>query len=169
MFRKIDDFVKYYRERSAEHATLFDALTDASLGQAVAEGHRSLGYVAWHIVQSGAGMAGDAGIEVSAATMSEPVPTSAARIASAYREITGELLAAVPLQWTDDMLEGMIEMYGEQWTRGYALMALVAHEGHHIGQLTVLMRAAGLPVHGIYGPSKEEWEQYGMEQPADMA
>lgn len=33
------------------------------------------------------------------------------------------------------------------------------------GQLTVLMRQAGLPVSGVYGPSKEEGGQFGMEAP----
>jgi uncharacterized damage-inducible protein DinB len=169
MFRRIDDFVKYYRERAAEHATLFEALTDASLGQAVMPGHRTLGAVAWHIVQSVAGMARDAGLEVSLKVLGEPVPDHAAHIVGAYRTCVEDVLAAVQAQWQDDMLDGEIEMYGEQWKRGFALLALVAHEGHHIGQLTVLMRQAGLPVRGIYGPAKEEWAQYGMEQPADLA
>jgi uncharacterized damage-inducible protein DinB len=28
--------------------------------------------------------------------------------------------------------------------------------------MTVLMRQAGLKVPGIYGPSREEWSQFGM-------
>jgi uncharacterized damage-inducible protein DinB len=55
-----------------------------------------------------------------------------------------------------------IPMYGEQWTRGFVLQALVAHQTHHRGQMTVLMRQAGLPVPGMYGPSKEEWAAMGM-------
>lgn len=31
--------------------------------------------------------------------------------------------------------------------------------------MTVLMRQAGLVVPGIYGPSKEEWANFGMESP----
>lgn len=30
------------------------------------------------------------------------------------------------------------------------------HEIHHRGQLTILMRQAGITVSGLYGPSKEE-------------
>lgn len=169
MFRSISDFSRYYRERAGEHVQLFEALTDASLTQTAAPGHRSLGYVAWHIVQSVNGMAVDAGLEVSQHVLAEAVPDHAARIASAYRAAVEEVVTAIERQWTDEMLLEEIEMYGERWTRGYALMALVGHEGHHIGQLTVLMRLAGLAVHGIYGPSKEEWAQYGIEQPANLA
>lgn len=169
MYRRIDDFVKDYRERSKEQGLLLEALTDASLGQQVAEGHRSLGYVAWHIIQSVNGMAQDMGLQVSADVLEEAVPADAARYPTAYRAAVDEVLNAVQSQWADEMLEGEVEMYGEQWTRGYSLMALVGHEGHHFGQMTVLMRQAGLPVHGIYGPSKEQWAQYGIEQPANLA
>ena len=54
------------------------------------------------------------------------------------------------------------EMYGEKWNRGTTLQILIKHQAHHRGQLTVLMRMAGLKVHGVYGPSKEEWIAYGM-------
>ena len=50
-------------------------------------------------------------------------------------------------------------MYGETWKKGFALWVTVAHQAHHRGQLTVLMRMAGLKVPGIYGPAKEEWEE----------
>ena len=42
------------------------------------------------------------------------------------------------------------------------LSALIRHEAHHRGQMTVLMRQAGLTVPGVYGPSREEWVAYGM-------
>jgi uncharacterized damage-inducible protein DinB len=38
----------------------------------------------------------------------------------------------------------------------------MSHEIHHRGQMTVLMRQAGLKVPGVYGPSREEWTAYGM-------
>jgi len=53
-------------------------------------------------------------------------------------------------------------MYGEKWTRGQSLLALMAHEIHHRAQMTVLMRQAGLKVPGVYGPAREEWAAYGM-------
>ena len=44
------------------------------------------------------------------------------------------------------------------------LMTLINHQNHHRGQMTVLMRQAGLTVPGVYG-SKEEWAAAGMEAP----
>ena len=57
------------------------------------------------------------------------------------------------------------EMYGQRWTRGFSLGALVNHEIHHRGQMTVLMRQAGQKVPGLMGPAKEEWSQFGMPEP----
>jgi uncharacterized damage-inducible protein DinB len=169
MFRKIDDFVSYYQERSDEHMKLFERLADNSLAQAVGEGHRQLGQLAWHIVQSIPGMAKEVNLDLDKTVESRPVPTSAEAIAGAYRACADELIAKVKSTWTDADLEIEDNMYGSMWKRGYTLMALTAHEGHHIGQMTVLIRQAGLPVYGIYGPSKEEWAQYGMEQPPGLA
>jgi len=53
-------------------------------------------------------------------------------------------------------------MYGMTWKRGNTLNALIYHQAHHRGQVTVLMRQAGVPIVGVYGPAKEEWEAMGM-------
>jgi uncharacterized damage-inducible protein DinB len=63
------------------------------------------------------------------------------------------------------MLLETIAMYGEAWTRGRTLAALVAHQTHHRAQMTVLMRQAGLEVPGVYGPARQEWTAYGMQPP----
>ena len=46
-----------------------------------------------------------------------------------------------------------------------SLQVLVVHQAHHRGQMTVLMRQAGLTVPGVYGPAREEWTTYGMQPP----
>ena len=65
-------------------------------------------------------------------------------------------------RWTDATLEETREMYGENWTIGFTVAALIAHQAHHRGQMTVLMRQAGLAVPGVYGPAREEWAAMGM-------
>ncbi|MNF01709.1 DinB family protein [compost metagenome] len=56
-------------------------------------------------------------------------------------------------------------MYGELWEKGKILRVLISHQSHHRGQMTVIMRILGLPVPGLYGPSKEEWAEFGMIAP----
>ncbi len=165
MFRKIEDFEKVYGHMAAEGTQILTQLTDASLGSFVTDGHRTIGAVAWHIVQSIPGMANEVGLDIDDSVLNEGIPASAARIVEAYTQLSSAVLAAVKEKWTDETLLQEDNMYGETWQRGFTLMALNDHECHHFGQLTVLMRHAGLPVHGRFGPSKEEWAQYGMEQP----
>ena len=60
------------------------------------------------------------------------------------------------------MLWEEVPMYGEVWKRGVGLSVQVHHHIHHRGQITLIMRQAGLKVPGLYGTSKEEWEAMGI-------
>ena len=77
-------------------------------------------------------------------------------------EIVPSLFEEIERGMGDDDLEKEDDMYGESWKRGYTLYVLVSHQTHHRGQMTVLMRQAGLPVPGVCGPSKEEWSAFGV-------
>jgi uncharacterized damage-inducible protein DinB len=162
MFRTIDDFERTWAGESESTVKVMRSLTDASLGQMVAPGGRTLGRIAWHVVQTLAEMGGHAGLKVEGANEHTPQPSSAAAIADAYAANATAVAKAVRASWKDADLPEEIEMYGETWPRGKALWALIAHEAHHRGQMTVLMRQAGLAVPGVYGPAREEWAMYGM-------
>jgi len=54
-------------------------------------------------------------------------------------------------------------MYGEKWKRGNTLQVLVRHQSHHRAEMFPLMRMCGLKPVGVYGPTKEEWKEFGME------
>jgi uncharacterized damage-inducible protein DinB len=162
MFRTIEDFEKTWDTERESSLKVMRALTDASLGQMVAPGGRSLGRIAWHIVQTLGEMGGHAGLKIGGVDEKTPQPVQAAAIADAYAANAIALAGAVKASWMDSDLPGEIDMYGEKWTRGRTLAILVAHEVHHRGQVTVLMRQAGVAVPGVYGPAKEEWSGYGM-------
>jgi uncharacterized damage-inducible protein DinB len=163
MFRRIEDFAAQWPvEREATLRNLRN-ITDDALGQAIAPGGRTLGFLAWHITVTFAEMLGKAGLRPDGPEPGDPVPARAADIAAAYDRASASVLEQVTSRWTDDMLTDMLDMYGQTWPRGMVLEALIRHEAHHRGQLTVLMRQAGLPVAGVYGPSREEWAQWGME------
>ncbi|MOA34881.1 DinB family protein [compost metagenome] len=89
-------------------------------------------------------------------------PTSADELRIAYSNASDEALEQVSSKWLNSDLETPVDMYGEPWKRGKVLSVLILHQTHHRGQLTVLMRQAGLIVTGVYGPAKEEWSSYGM-------
>jgi uncharacterized damage-inducible protein DinB len=163
MFRRIEDFVAEWRTERDSTLKLLHNLTDESLPQQVVAGGRTLGFLAWHITVTLSEMPVKAGLAPAGPAEFEPAPARAADIAAAYESASASLLDEVTSKWNDGMLEEKVDMYGDQWTRGMVLEALIRHEAHHRGQMTVLMRQAGLPVAGVYGPSREEWAQWGME------
>lgn len=162
MIRAIADFLAAWQYESGATLKVFRNLTDASLSQRVTPDGRSLGFLAWHITTSINEMMAAAGVAHSGPGGKDPEPSSAAEIAAAYEKAAAALAQAVPAAWTDAQLPEKIPMYGEMWPRSQVLGALIAHQCHHRGQMTVLMRQAGLAVPGVYGPAKEEWTAYGM-------
>lgn len=106
------------------------------------------------------------GLDVPGPAEDTPPPAGAEEIADAYAQVAAALDEEIRLDWSDKSLESEDDMYGERWKRGYTLLALVLHQAHHRGQMTVLMRHAGLKVPGLYGPSREEWAGFGMQAPA---
>jgi len=122
--------------------------------------------VAWHIVTTIPEMMGRTGLGITGVDPHSLPPEGAAAVQEGYRKASSELRAAVAAHWTDETLLKVDELYGEQWARGATLAVLMGHETHHLGQMTVLLRLAGRKVPGIMGPSKEEWQQFGLPEPA---
>ena len=164
MFTSIEQFEKYWSDEAKKTLTIFETLTDASLGQAVADDHRNIARIASHITTSMPEMLERMGINLPL-EVDAPVPTTAAEVYQQYATTSKDLLEAVRAGWTDETLLQEDDMYGMQWKRGFSLYVLLIHQTHHRGQMTVLMRQAGLKVPGVYGPSREEWEPHGMQIP----
>lgn len=166
MMRTITDFENWWNNESSATRKIFGALTDASLLQPVAKDHRTLGRIAWHIVQTMGEMAGRTGLRVDGPKEADPLPTTAKAIQQAYDRASRSLLEQVKTNWKDETLLQEDDMYGSVWPRSFTLFVLIGHEVHHRAQMTVLMRQAGLKVPGIFGPSYEEWSNYNMQPPA---
>ncbi len=165
MFRRVEDFLKTWAQERASTLKILAALTDASLAQAVTMDDRTLGRLAWHLATTPAEMMERTGLKVGGPSHESPPPKAAAVSLATY-ETASKAVADGVAAWTDATLEVEDEMYGERWARGVTLQALIVHQAHHRGQMTVLMRQAGLKVPGVYGPAREEWAAFGMQPPA---
>lgn len=165
MYPTIADFEGDMTRESGGTQKYFDVLTDESLSQAVTDDHRTLGRIAWHLVTTYPEMMNHTGLTVKSIAADTPVPKTAREVKEAYAAVTKELLDQVKKSWKDEDLFVEDDMYGQKWQRGLTLRILVRHEIHHRGQMSVLMRQAGLKVPGLYGPSKEEWSQFKMPEP----
>lgn len=165
MYRRLDDFFGDYDYLVEGTKKVLALLTDENLSQPVTAGHRTLGQIAWHVVATLPEMMNRTGLGLGSVDFHSPPPGSAKAVAEGYEKASSEVKGAVKSNWTDATLEETDDMYGETWPRGKTLAALVHHEIHHRGQMTTLLRQAGQKLPGLYGPSKEEWRQYGMEEP----
>ncbi len=166
MIHTVQEFITLWAEESKKTSNSLHALTDASLSTPVSAEDRTLGRVAWHLAQSLGEIGLKAGLVVEAPGQDAAVPASATEIAHTYDRAAHSLADAVRFAWSDETLKVEDEMYGEKWTRGETLRNLILHEVHHRGQMSVLIRQAGLKVPGVYGPTREQWAEFGMAKPA---
>ena len=162
MFRMINDFLESWKYESEATLKVFKNMSDESLNQKVTEDGRSLGFIAWHITQSIGEMMSKTGLIFPDFDEKALVPQEASEIIVKYEKYSGMMKNQIEENWKDEMLNDDLNMYGQVWKRANVLSSLIAHQAHHRGQMTVLMRQAGLKVPGVYGPSKEEWSAYGM-------
>ncbi len=161
MYRKIDDFQQDWKVESASTTKVLKNLTDESLQKTVIEGSRTIGFIAWHLVISPGVFVQSIDLNLEVLQPDVP-PASAQEIAETYQDVAQSLEDEVRKNWTDDSLIEKINIFGQEMTKGKLLSYIILHQTHHRGQLTVLMRQAGLRVPGVYGPAKEEWEAMGI-------
>ncbi len=164
MFLTIEGFLTTWKHEVNSTQKLLDVLTDESLAQEVSKEGRTLGQIVWHIIATIGEMMSHTGLRIESPTNA---PASAKEIADSYRRVNEAFIHEIQTKWTDESLKEISDMYGEKWENGLTLSILISHQTHHRGQMTVLMRQAGLRVPGVCGPSREEWAEFGMEAPVE--
>jgi uncharacterized damage-inducible protein DinB len=162
LIKSVNDFLEAWKYESSATVKVFNNLTDESLKQKVTPEGRSLGFLAWHITQTIGEMMSKTGLDFPGFEEHALAPASAIEIKNQYEKLSAMMVEQVEKNWKDEMLQDEINMYGQMWKRADVLASLNAHQAHHRAQMTVLMRQAGLRVPGVYGPSKEEWAEFGM-------
>ena len=95
MIRSIEDFVAVWNQEAANTLSLFGALSDAAMPQAVTKEHRDLGRLAWHITTTIREMLERTGLHVAGPEDGTPVPPSSKEIARRYKESSESLVQAL--------------------------------------------------------------------------
>jgi uncharacterized damage-inducible protein DinB len=160
MFCSISDFLDVWQYEADATLKLLRLLTDDSLQQRISPEGRTLGRLANHLIETLTEMPHRAGLPIQEEQVAYD---KASDIVAAYERVNKNFVEALKQSWKDEDLKKEANMYGEVWKNGSTLFILVTHQAHHRGQMTVLMRQAGLKVIGVYGPAKEEWLQMNME------
>jgi uncharacterized damage-inducible protein DinB len=155
MYRKVEDFLLDWSHATHGTNQVLESLTDDTLGQAIVEGHSTLGWLGWHLATAPAYFLGLVGLNVETGDP-QAVPEKASEIVEAYIKVTAAVEREVKENMTDAKFAEEVEMHGHQSPRGAVLRLLIDHQTHHRGQMTVLLRQADLNVPGIMGPTKED-------------
>ena len=165
MYYKISDFIEDWKYELESTIKMLSNLNDESLTVKFNNDIRTPGRLVWHIVTSIGEMMHRTGLTFETVNDSAPIPSTAKEIVDEYKRASDGLIKGIKEKWSDETLsiEDKITGQGDMWSRGKTLGALVTHQIHHRGQLTIVMRLAGLKVPGVYGPAKEEWVNYGMQ------
>ncbi|WP_068621456.1 DinB family protein [Paenibacillus tuaregi] len=153
MYRQVDDFLKDWEVAARRTLQVLQAVTDDKLEQSIVEGHSTLGWLGWHLVETAGYFSHLAGLTVPMMGQDEPVPATAGEIVAAY-ETAAEAVKEEAAKLSDEDLlteTGIASLA----TKGAILRFLIDHQTHHRGQMMVLLRQAGLPVPPVMGPTKE--------------
>ncbi|EKN68673.1 DinB family protein [Schinkia azotoformans] len=165
MYATISDFINEWNKEALLTQNVLDGLTDDSLNQKVYPEGRTLGRIAWHLTTCIPEYLANFGLKIDMVENAESVPATAKEIAETYRNVSAKAAKVIEEQWTDETLSQIQDAFGRQETNASIIMGLIKHTVHHRGQVTVLMRQAGIKPFGVYGPPKEDWIYLGVENP----
>ena len=168
MYKAADEFLGQYGYESNTTTNVLKALTDASLSQAKAEGHSTLGEIAWHIATAPAYMLGEVGFDMPKFDWETPKDLTVAKLVETYTGLSEKIKVQAAAKSPEDLATGY-RVWDMDWTTASMLGALISHEIHHRGQMSVLMRQAGLVVPSIYGPNHEQTQEMMQQMQAGGA
>jgi uncharacterized damage-inducible protein DinB len=153
MYRTVQDFLNDWSHSAQGTLRVLQSLTDEKLDQAIVEGHNTLGWLGRHLATAPAFFMKQVGLSIEPA--GNEYPNRAAEIVKAYSKAAEDVKRAVEQNLTDEKMVESVETFAGVLPRGAVLRTLIDHQTHHRGQMTVLLRQAGLPVPGVLGPTKE--------------
>lgn len=162
----IQSFLRFWDSECEATGKILTIVPEELLHRELIPGYRTLARLAWHLILSSGEMLNRTGLEIAGPKEHDPIPESLEEIIKAHAQVAKSVKEQVSKHWTDANLKEVDSMYGEEWSKSFALTVLLFHMTHHRAQMMTLLRLANAPVVGIYGPSKEEWAKYGMSEPA---
>lgn len=154
MYRKAEDFLADWDVNAKGTLHVMQAITEDKKNVAIVEGHNSLEWLAWHLVGVAGAFGHFAGLQIPAPGPDMPIPGKMAEIVEMYEAVVNAYMKEAE-KLTDDQMTEEVDSFGGQMQRGKLLLKLVEHQTHHRGQMTVLLRQAGLKVPPVMGPTVE--------------
>lgn len=165
MYVTITDFIREWKWEAELTQKVLEGLTDESLQQKVYPEGRTLGRIVWHFTTNIPEYLAHFGLKINELDNAKIIPATAKEIAETFKLLSSTAIKVIEEQWTDESLKDVQTAFGREETNAQILMGLIKHIVHHRGQVTILMRQAGIKPFGVYGPSKEDWIRIGVDNP----
>lgn len=156
MYTNVQQFVGAYKHEAETTQKVLKALTAASLETRKTADDLSIRDLAWHIATGPGHMLHHEGFPFDPNSWQTPEGITAEELAGKFAEISSGVLAYAENNLGEADFMRDATWFGFTLPLGVWMNMIVNHEVHHRGQLSVLMRQAGLTVPSIYGPNKEE-------------
>ncbi|WP_339214451.1 DinB family protein [Solibacillus sp. FSL W8-0372] len=154
MYRVAEDFVKDWAIASKGALRVMQAISNDKMKIAIVDDHNSLGWLSWHLVSVAGAFGQFAGLQIPAPGPDMPQPETMEEIIEKY-ELVREAYKKEAATLTEEQLLEEVPAFGGMKQRGELLRVVITHQTHHVGQMTVLLRQAGLNVPPVMGPTKE--------------
>jgi len=150
MYRHTEDFLAEWQNAAKGATKAIEAITNEAQDIAIVEGHNTLGWLAWHLVEVGTMFSNVVGCTLPAVKADRDM----AHALASYTAMQSAIADKVKTLTNEDLLQP-VTLFGSDMPRGQVLRILVNHQTHHVGQMTVLLRQTDLRVPPVMGPTKE--------------
>ena len=157
---ELQRFLKLWDAEAQKTAALLRALPAGQYDFRPDPGARSVGELAWHLAEVEAYITygieqGTIGTGMKPPGMERPKAIEA--LAPGYERVHAEAAARIKRLAPADLDRAMSAFGGpERPIRELLWSAILLHQTHHRGQLSVLLRLAGGAAPGMFGPNREE-------------
>jgi len=164
MSNEVQTFLNVWDDEAAKTVAMLKALPEGQYDFRPDAGGRSLGELAWHLAEidgySGFGIErGKFEMGVKPEGLDRPKTTAA--LAPGYERVHADARARVAKLTPADLDREVIFFTGEPMSiRNILWSALLHHEIHHRGQLSLMCRLAGGCSPAPYGPNREEMAKF---------
>lgn len=154
MYRHVEDFISDWSASAKGTLKVMQSIPNDKMDVAIVDGHNSLGWLSWHLVGVAGAFGHFAGLQIPAPGPAMKQPETMDEIIEAYEKVVAAYKTEVNTLSVEQLTEE-VAAFGGMMPRGKLLRVLIDHQIHHLGQMTVLLRQAGLNVPPVMGPTQE--------------
>jgi len=163
MYNTTKEFLADWENEAKLTTKVIKCITPEALKEAPNDINWNLGRIAYHLSETFTETISKAiQADVTLKYSKEEALTSVEKLVEVYKDGSQNFAKNIQANIGDENLKDVVNIFGMSITKEQILDLTIRHQIHHRGQMTVLLRQAGLSIPGVYGPNKEEWEAMGL-------